>query len=304
MALSATAPHQGKSRPVFPLFAFRLPLFQGILPGLMKSLIPLPIRRSLGNWWNARQARAAKDRLLTSLRGNTVACNVCGWEGARFTDDGWHPGTICPNCGSQVRHRLLVAALDGRSSRPGVTEADVFSGRSLLHFAPERQLRDRLRRAASRYVTADFGRGDCDLRLDISRMPEVAAASFERVVVCDVLEHVPDDRAAFREILRVLAPGGLAVLTVPQKDPPAETDEDPTVATEGEREKRFGQKDHVRMYGDDFATRLAEAGFAVEILTVNDFPGTSALRHVLHPPEPNPNPLATNHRRIYFARKE
>ena len=270
----------------------------------MKFLIPLSIRRSLGNWWNARQARTAKDRLLASLRGNAVSCNVCGWEGARFTDDGWHPGTICPNCGSQVRHRLLVAALDGRSSRPGWTEADVFSGRSLLHFAPERQLRDRLRHAASRYVTADFGRGDCDLRLDISRMPEVADASFERVVVCDVLEHVPDDRAAFREIFRVLAPGGLAVLTVPQQDPPAETDEDPAVTAEAEREKRFGQKDHVRMYGDDFAVRLQEAGFSVETLTVKDFPESFVRRHVLHPPVLNANPLATNHRRIYFARKD
>lgn len=289
--------------PDLPLFAFRHPLFQGILPGLMKSLIPLPIRRSLGNWWHARQTRATKARLLDSLRGNAVACNVCGWEGACFTDDNWHPGTICPNCGSQVRHRLLVAALDGRASRPGLTEADIFLGKSLLHFAPERQLRDRLRRAAARYVTADFGRGDCDLRLDISSMPEVADVSVERVVVCDVLEHVPDDRAAFREILRVLAPGGLAILTVPQKDPPAETDEDPAVTTEEDRKKRFGQKDHVRMYGDDFSERLREAGFLVEILTVKDFPDSCVRRHVLHPPVPNGNPLATNHRRIYFARK-
>ena len=39
--------------------------------------------------------------------------------------------------------------------------------------------------------------------------------SFDFVVATDVLEHIPDDAAAAREIRRVLAPGGSVLITVP-----------------------------------------------------------------------------------------
>jgi SAM-dependent methyltransferase len=198
---------------------------------------------------------------------------------------------------------LLAAALDGLASLPRVSEGELLRGKDVLHFAPERQLSDRVRLAARRYVTADFGRGDCDILLDISHMPAVADASFDTVIVCDVLEHVPDDASAFLELNRILRPGGTAVLTVPQADPPATTDEDPMVSTEKDREIRFGQKDHVRMYGDDFLARLEQPGFRVVTITEADFAIEKRTRHVLSPPEPNPSPLATNHRRIYFASK-
>jgi SAM-dependent methyltransferase len=269
----------------------------------MKQLIPLSIRRKIGDriyQWKAEQSKA---RLLAALAGNAVQCNVCGWEGSRFTDDCWHPGTICPNCGSQVRHRLLVAAFDGQASMAGLDEQALFHGKSMLHFAPERQLRDRLRMATLQHVTADFDRGDCDLRLDISAMPEVADSSFDVLMACDVLEHVPDDHAAFREIHRVLRLGGMAILSVPQKDPPASTDEDASATTEADREKCFGQKDHIRMYGDDFPDRLARAKFDVRVLTAECLSDGLTVRHVLKPPALNSHPLATNERRIYFARK-
>jgi SAM-dependent methyltransferase len=40
-------------------------------------------------------------------------------------------------------------------------------------------------------------------------------ASFDRVIAAEVLEHIPDDMAAMREIHRVLKPGGVAAVTVP-----------------------------------------------------------------------------------------
>jgi SAM-dependent methyltransferase len=270
---------------------------------LMKRIFPLAIRSALGGWWHERQSRLAKNALLKTLQGSGTQCNVCGWEGRAFTDDQWHPGTICPQCGSQVRHRILAAIFDGLADVFGLDERALLTGRDILHFAPERQLRERISKAAGKYVTADFERGDCDLRLDISAMPSVPDASFDVLIACDVLEHVPDDRAAMREISRVLRPGGTAILTVPQLDPPASTDEDPTVRSESAREKRFGQKDHVRMYGDDFADRLRAALFHVEVLTSAQFPSGTVQRLVLDPPLKSSRPLATNHRRIYFARK-
>ncbi|MCX6970109.1 MAG: class I SAM-dependent methyltransferase [Verrucomicrobia bacterium] len=269
----------------------------------MRFLIPLPARRLLGGWWHEFQTRSKMNALLKSLQGSGTKCNVCGWEGRAFTDDQWHPGTICPLCGSQVRHRMLAAALDGQADIPGLDEKSVLTGKAILHFAPERQLRDRVSRSAGKYVTADYDRGDCDLKLDISAMPSVQDRSFDVVISCDVLEHVPDDLAAMREIRRILRPGGTAILTVPQMDPPAHTDEDPSVLSESGREIRFGQKDHVRMYGDDFVDRLRATGFEVDVLTSEHFSVNEAGRMVLAPPVKSPSPLATNCRRIYFARK-
>jgi SAM-dependent methyltransferase len=269
----------------------------------MKNLLPLPVRRLLGGWWHEFQTRSKKSALLRSLQGAGTKCNVCGWEGRALTGDQWHPGTICPLCGSQVRHRMLAAALDGISTVPALDEKALLAGKAILHFAPERQLRNRISRAAGKYVTADYDRGDCDLKLDISAMPSVPDQSFDVVISCDVLEHVPDDLAAMREIRRILRPGGTAILTVPQMDPPARTDEDPTVLSESGREIRFGQKDHVRMYGDDFIDRLRAAGFSVDVLTSEHFSGKEVGRMVLDPPVKSPSPLATNRRRIYFASK-
>ena len=74
-----------------------------------------------------------------------------------------------------------------------------------------------------------------------------------------VLEHIPDDGAAIREMVRVLKPGGLALVQVPYRAT-VPTDEDPN-ASEEERTQRFGQADHVRYYGKDFNDRLRDNGF-------------------------------------------
>ena len=42
-----------------------------------------------------------------------------------------------------------------------------------------------------------------------------AEGTFSGVVALDVLEHIPDDKAAVAEIVRVLAPGGMLYVTVP-----------------------------------------------------------------------------------------
>ena len=49
---------------------------------------------------------------------------------------------------------------------------------------------------------------------DATHLP-FADNSFDKVIISEVLEHVPDDRAALREVERVLRPGGVAAITVP-----------------------------------------------------------------------------------------
>jgi ubiquinone/menaquinone biosynthesis C-methylase UbiE len=142
-----------------------------------------------------------------------------------------------------------------------------------------------------------------DLRLDITQMNAIADGSYGVFIACDVLEHVSDDRQALREIYRVLAPGGWGIFTVPQQDHRQETLEDPSVQTPADREKHYGQWDHVRLYGADFSRRLEEAGFTVTIVDEQSFPPETVARYVLFPPALSPHPLATNYRKVFFAQK-
>jgi ubiquinone/menaquinone biosynthesis C-methylase UbiE len=85
------------------------------------------------------------------------------------------------------------------------------------------------------------------------------------LVICNhVLEHVPDDALAMRELHRVLKPGGIAILQVPISTKLKLTDEDHRITSPEQREKRFGQYDHVRLYGSDYTDRLVAAGFSVQ----------------------------------------
>jgi len=52
------------------------------------------------------------------------------------------------------------------------------------------------------------------VRGDAARLP-FRDASFDLVVALDVLEHLDDDRAGARELARVIAPGGAAIVFVP-----------------------------------------------------------------------------------------
>lgn len=98
---------------------------------------------------------------------------------------------------------------------------------------------------------------------DIAAMP-FRDEAFDLIICSHVLEHVDDDIAAMKEMVRVLSRGGVAMVLVPFADSPV-TDEDPT-ADADERIARFGQADHVRLYGRDVLDRLRGAGFEVEVV--------------------------------------
>ncbi len=132
----------------------------------------------------------------------------------------------------------------------------------LLHFAPEPVITAEL---ASQphlvYVSTDIAH-PADVRTDMMALG-FADESFDAIVCMHVLEHVPDDRVAMRELLRILRPGGWAILQVPVNKKSAVTDEDPRVTSPEERRRRFLQEDHCRLYGLDYEDRLKSAGFGV-----------------------------------------
>ena len=111
-----------------------------------------------------------------------------------------------------------------------------------------------------KYITADIESPLAKVKMDIHAIP-FNDHSFDVVLCNHVLEHVDNDIKAMSEINRVLKPGGFAVLQVPFFHPiPDKTYEDFTITDPRQREKAFGQDDHVRKYGRDFTKRITQAG--------------------------------------------
>jgi predicted SAM-dependent methyltransferase len=73
-----------------------------------------------------------------------------------------------------------------------------------------------------------------------------------------------------KEMFRVLKPGGKAIITVPIDESLTTTYEDFNIKSPAEREKHFGQWDHVRWYAPDIKDRLQEKGFEVELVRYAD----------------------------------
>lgn len=88
---------------------------------------------------------------------------------------------------------------------------------------------------------------------------------FDCIICYHVLEHILDDEKAMRELFRVLKPGGWAILQQPVDPTRDKTFEDPNIVLPEERERVFGQKDHVRIYGQDYKDRLERTGFTVKL---------------------------------------
>ena len=105
-------------------------------------------------------------------------------------------------------------------------------------------------------MTMDSEQRGVDVRADLRRLP-FDGAHFDISYCSNVLAYIPDDAAAMRELVRVLAPGGTAIVQVPLTGDT--TDEDASVTAPAVRAERFGQADHVRQYGRDFKERLTAA---------------------------------------------
>ena len=206
------------------------------------------------------------------FRGKEHYCPICkssihefhelGYDLAVITEKqiigGGLRKALCPVCESSDRTRLLHLFIKSQTT--------LYSGRfKVLHMAPEPVLSKELRKNKKLdYLTADINPEHVMEQMDLTHIQK-PDNTFDTVIANHVLEHIPDDRKAMTEILRVLKPGGMALLQVPLSKIMESTFEDFTVVEPAKREAVFGQSDHVRIYGQDYPERLRKAGFKVEI---------------------------------------
>ncbi len=192
--------------------------------------------------------------------GNKKECSVCGKHYRKFLPYGYvisRENALCPNCLSLERHRLLWLFLQERTP--------LFSDSlSFLHIAPEICFIDKFKKLKNlNYKTADLESPWADIHLNVENMP-LESESFDVIMANHILEHVEHLDKALSEIFRVLKKDGWAVLLSPINPEREKTYEDSSITDPIERERHFGQKDHLREFGRDYAEVLASAGFLVE----------------------------------------
>lgn len=200
-------------------------------------------------------------------RGQKVLCPVCTTGFRSFLPYGRinpRPNALCPNCLSLERHRLIWLYLQEKTN--------FFTGAlHVLHIAPEACFIKRFEKIhGNHYITADIESPLAKVKMDIHKIP-FGENTFDVVLCNHVLEHVRDDIEAMSEIYRVLKSGGFSIMQIPFFNPVADvTFEDNTITDPREREKIFGQNDHVRKYGKDYTQRIERSGLkAVEEDFVN-----------------------------------
>lgn len=201
-----------------------------------------------------------------AYKGNNVECPICGSTFRKFLPYGYEhvrENALCPKCLSLERHRLVWLYLREKVSFFEKT-------RKVLHIAPEQCFEEKFRNLANlEYITADLESPLADYKCDVQELPFVEN-EFDMVICNHVLEHVDDDSRAMSEILRVLKPGGKAVILVPVDFGRETTYENSSVKTSRERKEHFGQYDHQRVYGLDFPNRLKKIGFKINELNFLD----------------------------------
>ena len=235
---------------------------------MIKKLIPLKIKQQVK---------------LALHSGNKYQCPICGYKSKdlyligieipvlkerQVVSAGLRYGG-CYKCDSSDRERLIFLYL--------TEKLNIFESKDLkiLHLAPEKNITSALRKIEfNNYICGDlFTEGyhypDYVQNINVLNIP-FEDNYFDLIICNHLLEHVPNDIEAMKELFRVLENGGKAILQVPISKNSEQTFEDFSVTDPKEREFLFGQFDHLRIYGQDYTDRLQSVGFSTERINISE----------------------------------
>jgi len=224
-------------------------LFKSIL-----NIVPRP--------WLIKFSYVVRPIIALSLKGDKYTDPIDGKSFRKFLPYGYgnqRENALSPSTLSLERHRLMWLFLRD--------ETDFFSSNNklkTLHIAPEQCFLDIFKNQKNLdYITSDLESPIADVKADICDLP-FKDNEFDIVFCNHVLEHIPDDKKAMKELFRVLKKGGLGIFQIPQDLSKELTFEDDSITDKKERARIFGQYDHVRVYGRDYFDKLRSVGFKVE----------------------------------------
>lgn len=216
---------------------------------LILNTIPRKLLIKLSLW--------LKPLLILFYKGNRFTDPIDGRSYRKFLPYGYvkkRDNVLAPGTLSLERHRLLWLYLQNKT--------DFFvKPLKVLHIAPEQAFFQRFKNLQNiDYTTSDLESPIADVKADITDLP-FENESFDVILCNHVLEHIPDDEKAMKELYRVLKKGGWGIFQVPLENERTQTYEDFSITDPKERTKHFGQYDHVRVYGMDYFDRLKKVGF-------------------------------------------
>ncbi len=204
--------------------------------------------------------------------GNRVYCAVCKGKYNQWLPLGYDKRLgQCPGCRSNERDRTLWLFLDSNSEY-------LKKGSKVLHIAPEHHIYQRLRKnkdilyqPADKFIEGYENTYPKDtMYIDITSMPEIDDNSYDFILCTHVLECLEDDKSAMKELYRIMKPGGAAILQVPIDFNRSVTYEDWSITSPTERERVFGNKWNMRWYGRDYKDKLADVGFIIKFVAIQD----------------------------------
>lgn len=175
---------------------------------------------------------------------------------------------LCPACRSLPRHRILASWCEEHKDR--------LQGKRILYFALENGMGQWLKRNSIKVNSADLFK-PADLTLDLDSIAQ-GDCSWDVVICNHVLEHVPDYKKALSELHRILKPEGMLICSFPIDCNYETVYEDTSLVNNISQEadslriQKFGQKDHLRIFGRDSKLQLECAGFEVTIIDGDTMP--------------------------------
>lgn len=215
-----------------------------------------------------RLVKALRMLDIGALRLGYWMCAACGNRiHVRLNDS--DVGVRCVRCGASVITQSIIGVI--------LTECPDMARRDTYELSSRGVMVDWLEKHVRSLTTSEYiegvagGDGHGGVRCEDVQRLTFPDESFDLCTSTEVFEHVEDDMAGFREIRRILRPGGVLVFTVPMSDSPNTVERARRengnwvhlLEPEYHSDPYTGYQPSlcVRNYGLDIQDRLKQAGF-------------------------------------------